>query len=188
MSRNSGISGLVWDMAAVDSVQDSQKWILSAMSTHGQGLVTMLWRILGNEQDVCDAYQQTFLRLAHNEFQCKPKNIQAYLYRTATNVAITTIRNHKLRQRCFEMLAENASSADTIDYAQDLDAKDVQEKLRCAVSQLPEYLRNVVTLHDLGELSYAEVAKILDISTGTARVYRARAIAMLAHIMGKKNE
>jgi RNA polymerase sigma-70 factor (ECF subfamily) len=186
MSKNVSIGGLVWDLGAVEAVEASQRWILSAMTKHGEGLVTMLWRILGNEQDVCDAYQQTFLRLAHNENQRKPKNIQAYLYRTAANVAITAIRNRKMRQKSFDVMANAAPRSESIDYANDLDAKQLQAKLRNAVAQLPEYLRNVVTLHDLGELTYTEVAKVLDISPPTARVYRARAVALLASIMSKE--
>ena len=186
MSKNISISGLVWDLAAVETVEASQRWILSAMTRHGNGLVTMLWRILGNEQDVCDAYQQTFLRLAHNENRQKPKNIQAYLYRTAANIAITMIRNRKMRQKSFEVMADITPRSENTDYAHELDAKQLQGKLRNAVAQLPEYLRNVVTLHDLGELTYAEVAKVLDLSTPTARVYRARAVALLASIMSKQ--
>lgn len=187
MSKNISISGLVWDLAAVETVEASQRWILSAMTRYGDGLVTMLWRILGNEQDVCDAYQQTFLQLAHNDGRSKPKKIQAYLYRTAANVAITTIRNRKMRQKSFEVMANATPLSESIDYAHQLDAKQLQGKLRDAVTQLPEYLRNVVALHDLGELNYAEVAKVLDISAPTARVYRARAVAMLASIMSKPN-
>jgi RNA polymerase sigma-70 factor (ECF subfamily) len=188
MSKNVSIGGLVWDLGAVETVEASQRWILSAMTKHGEGLVTMLWRILGNEQDVCDAYQQTFLRLAHNENQRKPKNIQAYLYRTAANVAITTIRNRKMRKKSFDVMANVAPRRESIDYANELDAKQLQGKLRNAVAQLPEYLRQVVTLHDLGELTYVEVAKVLEISVPTTRVYRARAVALLASIMSKKNE
>ena len=58
--------GLTWDMAAADSVAVSQRWVLAAMQKHGPSLVAMLWRILGNEQDVCDAYQDTFVQLAHS--------------------------------------------------------------------------------------------------------------------------
>ena len=185
MSKNITISGLVWNLAAVETIDASQTWVLSAMSRHGSGLVTMLWRILGNEQDVCDAYQQTFLQLAHNENLRKPKNIQAYLYRSAANVALTTIRNRKMRQKSFNVMTTTAPRSESIDYAHELDAKQLQDKLRTAVTQLPEYLRNVVTLHDLGEMPYADVAKVLDISAGTARVYRARAVALLASIMSK---
>lgn len=53
-------------MAAADSVAVSQRWVLAAMQKHGPSLVAMLWRILGNEQDVCDAYQDTFVQLAHS--------------------------------------------------------------------------------------------------------------------------
>ena len=54
----------VLDLTQVDAVARSQRWVLTAMQHHGAALVGMLWRILGNEQDVCDAYQETFLRLA----------------------------------------------------------------------------------------------------------------------------
>ena len=37
----------------------------------------MLWRILGNEQDVCDAYQNTFLQLAHYENGQKPEHLRS---------------------------------------------------------------------------------------------------------------
>ena len=66
MPINAKALELRWDFAGVDSVEQSQRWILAAMGKYGAMLVSMLWRILGNEQDVCDAYQQTFLKLAHN--------------------------------------------------------------------------------------------------------------------------
>ena len=97
MSTNSAIFGLSWDFAAVRSADQSQRWVLSAMQNHGPGLVTMLWRILGNEQDLCDAYQQTFLQLAHYEGRQKPDNVQAYLFRTAANTAISMLRQKKVR-------------------------------------------------------------------------------------------
>ena len=56
------------------------------------------------------------------------------------------------------------------DYAHELDTKLLQERLRSAVSRLPEYLREVVILRDLAELPYAGVGKILGISAATARV------------------
>jgi hypothetical protein len=52
----------LWDFAIPDSTIASQKWVLSAMQSLGPELITMLWRILGNEQDVCDCYQDTLDR------------------------------------------------------------------------------------------------------------------------------
>ncbi len=180
MSTKTAISGLWWDLAGVECVDKSQRWVLSAMQKHGQGLVTMLWRILGNEQDVCDAYQQTFLQLAHYQFAGKPANVYAYLFRTAANIAISMLRRAKVKRQSFEILCEAKQGTYSVDYAGELDAKLLREKLRSAVANLPEYLRDVVVLRDLAELSYDQVAKVLGIPPTTARVYRYKAITLLS--------
>jgi DNA-directed RNA polymerase specialized sigma24 family protein len=43
-------------------------------------------------------------------------------------------------------------------------------------------------LRDLAELSYAQIGRILGISPATARVYRCKAIQLLAVWMGKREE
>jgi RNA polymerase sigma factor (sigma-70 family) len=70
--------------------------------------------------------------------------------------------------------------------AREVDSEYLQEALRRCIAQLPEHLRNVVTLRDLAELSYVQVGRILGISAGTARVYRCKAVQLLAMWMSKE--
>jgi RNA polymerase sigma-70 factor (ECF subfamily) len=180
MATNAAILRLTFDFAAAQSIDQSQRWILTAMQSNGPALIKMLWRMLGNEQDVCDAYQQTVLNLAHHDYGQKPQNAQAYLYRTAANAAISMLRRTNLQKRSGQVLAEITPDKCTIDYAAQLDSKMLQQKLRNAIAGLPDYLRNVVVLHDLAELPYAKVAQILQITAASARVYRSKAITLLA--------
>jgi RNA polymerase sigma factor (sigma-70 family) len=185
MFIKAGQKELLWELAAVgESAEVSQQWILSAMQKQGPALVSILWRILGNEQDVCDAYQDTFLKLAHQNFGRKPDNVKAYLFRTASNIAISMLRRRKHHDDACRHLVSLNSSPKQSDLIADLDLKELQENIRCHIARLPEYLRNVVVLRDLGELSYQEIARILGISSSTARVYRCRAIQILAVMMG----
>ena len=154
------------------------------MQTHGPELVTMLWRILGNEQDVCDAYQTTFLRLAHREGQTKPRQIRAYLFRTASNTAITMLRRRVTEHRALSQVDAIPTPGATIEG--DFDTQQLAESLRRHIAELPDHLRSVVMLRDLGELAYADVARIMGISTGTARVYRCKAVQLLAAWMNKE--
>lgn len=190
MSSNTAHLRLSWDFAAVGSVDASQLWVLTAMQKHGQGLVTMLWRILGNEHDVCDAYQQTFLNLAHyqEDGRTKPKNVQAFLFRTASNAAISMLRRKKRKEQSIQVMGAGKPTQLDVDLGHDLDVKLMQERLRDAVSKLPDYLREVIVLHDLAELSYQEVSKISGISAATARVYRCKAITLLASIMARESK
>jgi len=188
MSNKSDICTLSWDIGIVGSVDQSQRWILAAMQNHGSQLVTMLWRILGNEQDVCDAYQQTFLQLAHYQCRQKPENVQGYLFRTASNTAISMLRRKKMVRQSFQVIADRTELVDNKDCAQELDARLLQEKLRGAVSRLPDYLRDVIVLRDLAELSYAKVGDILNIREATARVYRSKAISLLAKWLAKEKD
>jgi len=176
--------GLIWDFAVPGSLSSSQRWVLSAMQSWGPELVTMLWRILGNEQDVCDAYQNTFLKLAHFEGGRKPEHIKAYVFRSAANVAISMLRR-RITER--KNLSELSAAGNNIKSPiSELDSRYLQESLRCNIARLPEHLRSVVTLHDLAELSYVQVGKMLGITAATARVYRCKAIQLLAVWMNRK--
>lgn len=178
--------GLAWDFVIPKSLSGTQRWVLSAMQSHGQELVTMLWRILGNEQDVCDAYQDTFLKLAHYEGGQKPEHVKAYIFRSASNVAISMLR-HRIIER--KNLSEVKTAKNDIKPpANELDSKRLRESLRCSIARLPEHLKSVVTLHDLAELSYTQVGKTLGITTETARVYRCKAIQLLAVWMNEEKD
>lgn len=176
--------GLVWDFAVPESLSGTQRWVLSAMQSHGQELVTMLWRILGNEQDVCDAYQNTFLNLAHYEGGQKPECVKAYIFRSAANVAISMLRRRITERKNLSRIqaAENNIKSPV----NELNSKNLQDSLRYSIAQLPEHLRSVVTLHDLAELPYGQVGRILGITAATARVYRCKAIQLLAVWINKK--
>lgn len=177
---------LFWDAAAGEAVDSSQRWVLTAMQRYGPELVTLLWRILGNEQDVCDAYQTTFLRLAHLDDGRKPRQLKAYLFRTANNTAISMLRRRAVENRALSGV-EDRSRCDK-QMGPDFDAQHLADKLRRRIAELPEHLRSVVTLRDLGELPYGEVARTMGISIGTARVYRCKAIQLLAAWMNKKED
>jgi RNA polymerase sigma-70 factor (ECF subfamily) len=175
---------LLWDAAVSGAVSERQRWILSTMQKCGPELVTMLWRILGNEQDVCDAYQDTFLQLAHFEGGRKPDHVKAYVFRTASNIAVSMLRRRTAEKN---RLAGPIAKTEAIGSpATEMDCDYLQEALRRRIAQLPEQLRNVVTLRDLAELSYAQVGRILGISAGTARVYRCKAIQLLSMWMSRE--
>jgi len=167
---------LMWDVAIPKSLESTQRWILSAMQCHGRELINMLWRILGNEQDVCDAYQDTFLKLAHHQFSSKPDNIKAYVFRSASNSAVSILRRKLIEKNKISSVAENNTSHTS----GELNSGLLQESLRTGIARLPDLLRDVITLRDLADLSYEQVGTILGITPATARVYRCKAVQLLS--------
>lgn len=178
----------LWDFSIPADLDTDQVWVLSAIKKHGLGMVRLLWRILGCEQMVCDAYQDTFLKLAHHKSGGKPEHVKAYLFRTASNVAISMLRRQAVHKKYVENVSrsENANSTP----ADDFDHEQICDQLRQYVSKLPDHLREVILLRDFGEMSYRQVANILNITQETARVYRCKAVGLLAIWMkdGQGNE
>jgi RNA polymerase sigma-70 factor (ECF subfamily) len=183
-----------WDFVSSESIAADKRWVLSAMQKHGPELINMLWCILGNEQDVCDAYQDTFLQLAHFERAGldtgwlwragKPSHVKAYLFRAANNIAISMLRR-KIAEK--NRIARSAiEKKDEHCPVKELDSKFLKETLRECIAKLPDHMRSVLVLRDLAELSYSQISLILNISTGTARVYRCKAVQLLAVWMSKE--
>ncbi len=164
-------------------VDAGQQWVLVAMQQHGRPLLTMLWRMLGNEQDVCDVYQSTFLHLAHVQDGRQPRNVKAYVFRTASNIAISMMRSRASEKRTLAGAAAPERAAPSPEH--ELDQEAMMKSLRFHMAQLPDHLRQVLALRDLADLSYGEVARIMGISSASARVYRCKAVQLLGVWMGR---
>lgn len=168
------------DLAAAarrDVTAARQGWILSVMDRCGPAVTVMLWRMLNNEQDVLDAYQDCVCRMIERGRDGVGRRPEAYFYRMATNSAIDLIRRRKLHHEHEEPLARHramrASGPPT-------DQTEAVAALRRAIVALPDHLRDVVLLHDLAQMPYSQVASIVGITVGSARVYRCKAVMLLA--------
>ena len=186
-------------------------WIVRLIRDEGPAILRLLWRLLGSEPDVMDAYQDCFCNLAARSGKVDLASAKAYAYRTATNIAIEMIRIRCRRRAHWPAIVRQWNDSQTEaaergpESPERLDGRgqlgrapaptasgdclapgvDV-ERLREAVVQLPPHLRNVIVLRDFSRLSYNEVGRTLGIEPATARVYRRHAVVKLADMLGEE--
>jgi RNA polymerase sigma-70 factor (ECF subfamily) len=172
-------------------VADDQQWILALMRRHGGPVVSLLWRMLGSESDVLDAYQTAVCRLTARGRLGIGGNPGAYFFRTAMNAGIEILRKRQTARNKLSGIVDfqvrrdaERAEADRSDHI--VDQRELIDVMRQAILRLPPYLRDVIMLRDFAELEYSKVARMLGISAGTARVYRRQAVIRLADLMGQE--
>lgn len=99
--------------------------------------------------------------------------MRPWLFTIMHNLYVSRIRQKRTRGQP-ESLDDVAESALAVDAVQDERVR-MKDVIR-AVGELPEDLRSVLLLVTVEELSYADVARVLDIPIGTvmSRLSRAR--------------
>ncbi len=167
-------------------------WLVRLMEQEGPGILRMLWRFLESEADVMDAYQDCFCKLALRKGHADLRSVRAYLYRTASNVAIEIIRARTRRAAHLPLIAENARRVrESAPASEPVAAVETaladSHRLREAIAELPVHLRQVIVLRDLSGLSYREIGRMLAIDPATARVYRRHAVVKLSERLAQPN-
>lgn len=143
------------------------------------GMYHYLWATLGSEADAEDALQEIFLALVRmGRRAARIDNLRTYLLVAARNQAASLARRRSVEQRGLERLAQ--SSQETSERPETALAWHVQEALR----QLPAEQREVVVLKIWQEMTFREIAGLLDISPNTAASRYRYAIAKLREILG----
>ena len=134
-----------------------------------------------NRADAEDLVQETYLRAMSAFEHLRPNsNLKSWLFTILRNIYLNQIRDgHSHLQVDIDAPAhgrwefEDKSSTDPLFlYA----AKEKQADVRKAIEKLPDAYREVIVLREFEEMSYEQIAQVLDCPSGTvmSRLSRAR--------------
>ncbi len=157
----------------------------SLVERHSREIFNYLWRMLRDPQDAEDCLQETFLR-AFGEFARLrvDSNPRAWLYKIATNVALT----HRKKRSAWET-RHQALIGDILAAQESVEDADLFRAVFAAVEALPPKQRAALLLRNFQGLEYLEIAAALEISADSARANVYQALRKLRkHFMEENTE
>lgn len=133
-------------------------------------------QILHNREDAADAVQDALYSALRKRgrFDSKRGSLQAWFLSIVRNRCLDMLRKRK-RQRSHEVeWSEVHSSDDSPD--QSAERRELLTLVKKELMNMPEEQREIILLRDYHNLSYADVAQVLSVPTGTvmSRLHRAR--------------
>lgn len=154
-----------------------------------QTVFSFSMRVCGHREDAEDTAQETLLRTAPQlaKFE-SPEALAVWLYKVARSRCLMSRRRSKFAPKqalsLDELLPDRAeleamTASPQPGPEQQLLRKENAAELRAAVLRIPPQYRQVLVLHDMEELSTAEVAQVTGLREGTVRVRLHRARAFL---------
>jgi RNA polymerase sigma-70 factor, ECF subfamily len=143
--------------------------------------------MLRNEQDARDVVQETFLNVHRRLDTFRGEaSLSSWIGRIATNNALMKLRTRRRRpEASLEINVPGQASSERVERViidkkpladkMSLD-KELGERIRASVDELPEKYREVLVLADYRELSMRDIADALDITIPNVktRLHRAR--------------
>lgn len=175
------------DRADEALVVAAQKGDRSAMEEllqkHYARIFSVCRRMLNSEEDACDAAQEAVLSIVRNlpKFSSEAA-FPTWAYRIAVNACLDEISKRKRRPllRLGRKDGERSDEQDKEAASDTAETAAARVDVQTALADLTDEFRVAVVLRDQGELSYAEIAELLDVPVGTVRSRIARGRAELA--------
>ncbi len=145
-------------------------------------------KVCGHPEDAEDTMQEVLLRcIPHLPNFESPRALSVWLYKVARNRCISKHRGEKNSAAknisLDELMPDNRELSELLSRTPGPEAaalhRESAEHLRQALAAVPPAYRMILVLHDMEELSTAEVAQITGLRVGTVRVrlHRARLMA-----------
>ena len=162
---------------------------------HQKNVYNLCYRMAGNPDDAMDLSQETFLRAWRclDQYQFASA-FSTWLYRLCSNICIDFLRRRR-RQQTVPLTFEDADGEEqtyAVPDAQPLPEEQVElkltrETLAAAMAQLLPEHRAVLQLRVVNEMSYEQIADVLDIQIGTVKSRLSRARNQLKKILERGN-
>ncbi len=134
---------------------------------HSRRAFAVAWRIMGRREDAEDLVQEAFMAALNriDSFE-RGRPFAPWLLRIVMNRGMNARRARALRLT--DEIPHDVSAGDTSPH-DDIERRELTERLQAAMAALPERQRMVLQLFELDGLSAADVAEVLGISAGTVR-------------------
>jgi RNA polymerase sigma-70 factor, ECF subfamily len=160
----------------------------------------LVWRLVapaGFAARAEDLTQETFLRVyraLHSFDPAGPARLSTWIFTIASRLALNELRAGKAAARAVDvdqalddLLASVPAAGPTP--AREVARRELGEQLATAVGALPAPARAVLVLSDVFELSHDEIARALEIETGTvkSRLSRARSAVRALLAQGEQS-
>lgn len=177
------------DHALIEATKDgSEDAFAQIVARYRNPITNYLYRFLNDYEEAVDLAQETFVRVYyaldryHTEYA-----FSTYIYRIATNLAISELRKRK-RRRLFSLTGlfqtedENETEFQPTDEKalpdEDLIEDEKSRVIAKAITTLPDKYRAPIVLREIEGKSYEEIAQILELGLGTtkSRISRARGL------------
>ena len=141
-----------------------------------------------NSSEAEDLVQETYVRAIPAISRLRGEsNIKNWLFKILRNAWLNQLRKQRTGPQIVQFDMEFGSAGDLVDpgkqsydsYVSKLEA----EQVRAAIEQLPAEFREIIVLREFEELSYQEIAYLLDCPTGTVMSRLARARSKLRALL-----
>ncbi|TWT40398.1 ECF RNA polymerase sigma-E factor [Phycisphaerae bacterium RAS1] len=138
-------------------------------------------RVVRNPRVVEDLSQDVFVQVLSNARRYRPTaRFSTWLYRIATNVAIDYLRRTRAQKPAAELNAGDAASMPLRDRSLNqperlVFQKELQAAVGNALDRLPPNQRVALTLFELEDFSYEQIAAVLDVTVDAVRSLLPRA-------------
>jgi RNA polymerase sigma-70 factor (ECF subfamily) len=155
---------------------------------HTDGLFTYAMALTRNFFEPEHLVQETYVRAIEAMGRLREhSNVKAWLYTILRNIRLNQVRQQRTSPKLVELDAyENAADLVT-DSARDPHAlygnKREKQQVRVALHQPSEEFREIIVLREFAELSYQEIATLLDCPLGTVMSRLARARCKLGTLL-----
>ena len=139
----------------------------------GGGAHALAIQILGNSEDAADAVHDAFAKVLERPgaFDIRKGPLKPWFLRVVRNQCLDLIRRRRTGGASAELLVDPALQPD-----RRVEKEQRDERLQRALADVSADWRQILVLRDYLDLSYAEIANVLQIAPGTvmSRLHRAR--------------
>ena len=149
---------------------------------HGPAVARFLYSSGALAADIEDLVQETLFRAFRGLDRWREEaSFRSWLFTIAGNLTRDAFRRRKGRE---VIPLEDRDLPDRADPAAELDAGELQERLRTELGRLPRLQREVFLLRAQEGTSYEEIAAALGTTPGAARVHYHHAVKRLKELVG----